>query len=86
MRVGAQRGAILARKPKIADLELPLVAVQDVAGLQISVQDPVFVQVVHPLEQLQHQALHLQAVGHYVRLLLQILCVQLFCRGTPFFL
>jgi len=59
VRVWAQRGPILPRQSKIAYLELPLVAVQDVARLQVAVQHPVLVQVVHPTEQLLHQALHL---------------------------
>ena len=58
--VRAQRRSVLARQPEVADLELALVAVQDVAGLEVAVQDPVLVQVVHPAEQLLHQALYLR--------------------------
>ena len=58
--VGAEGGPKLACKPKIAHLELSPVAVQDVAGLQVSVQHPVLVEVVHASKQLLHQALHLR--------------------------
>ena len=37
----------LPRQPKVAELELATVGVQDVGGLQVAVDDPVFVQVCH---------------------------------------
>ena len=77
--VGAQRGPVLARQAEVADLELAAVAVQDVAGLQVAVQHPVLVQVVHPAEQLQHQALHLRQQ----QARLSAMPSYLFCTTTP---
>ena len=60
MGVGPQGAAILAGQPKVTDLEVPLVVVQDVGGFQVSVNDPVVVQVGHTGNQLPHQCLDLQ--------------------------
>mmetsp|Transcript_12080 Transcript_12080/g.30515 ORF Transcript_12080/g.30515 Transcript_12080/m.30515 type:complete len:653 (-) Transcript_12080:267-2225(-) len=57
---------VLPGQPKVAHLELPPVVVQDVGGLQISVQDPVLMQVRHAREQLEHELLRLR---HRKRLL-----------------
>ena len=61
MSVGPQGAAILAGQPKVTNLEVPLVIVQDVGGLQVSVDDPVVVQVRHASYQLPHQCLDLRA-------------------------
>ncbi len=58
--VGAQGGPELAGEAKIADLELSAVAIEDVAGLEVSVQHPVVMQVGDARKQLAHQALHLR--------------------------
>lgn len=60
MGVGPEGAAVLAGQAKVTDLQVPLVVVQDVAGLQVPVDDPVVVQVGHPGNELLHQALDLQ--------------------------
>lgn len=45
---------------KIANLHNPLVAVQDVGGLEVPMQDPVLVQICHSAEDLAHDALGLR--------------------------
>lgn len=57
--VGAEWVTILPCQSKVTDLELPTVAVQQVAGLEVSVNDPSVVQEGHTLQQLLHQALDL---------------------------
>lgn len=47
MGVGSEGAAILAGQPKVTDLQVPLVVVQDVGGLEIPVDDPVIMQVGH---------------------------------------
>ena len=54
MGVRPERAAILTGQAKVTDLEVPLVVVQDVGGLQVSMDDPVVMQVAHTLYQLPH--------------------------------
>ena len=60
MGVRPQGAAILAGQAKVTDLEVPLVVVQYVGGLQVSVDDPIVVQILDTLQQLPHQCLDLQ--------------------------
>lgn len=60
MGVSPEGAAILAGQPKVTDLEVPLVIVQDVGGLQVSVDDPVVMQVADAGYQLPHQRLDLR--------------------------
>ena len=60
MGVGPQGAAILAGQAKVTDLEVPLVVVQDVGGLQVSVDDPIVMQILDTLQKLPHQCLDLQ--------------------------
>ena len=61
MGVGPEGATILAGQPKVTDLEVPLVVVQDVGGLQVSVDDPIVMQVAHAGYELPHQRLDLCA-------------------------
>ena len=63
MGVCPQGAAILPCQAEVTDFEVPLVVVQDVGGLQVSVDDPVVVQVAHACDQLPHQGLDLQQGG-----------------------
>ena len=60
MGVCPQGAAVLPCQAEVTDFEVPLVVVQDVGGLQVSVDDPVVVQVAHACYQLPHQRLDLQ--------------------------
>ncbi len=60
MGVGPQGAAILAGQAKVTDLEVPLVVVQYVGGLEVPVDDPVVMQVLDTLQQLPHQGLDLR--------------------------
>lgn len=57
--VGAEWVPVLPGQSKITDLELPAVAVQQVAGLQVPVNNPSVVQEGDTLQQLLHQTLDL---------------------------
>lgn len=64
MGVGSQGAPILAGQAEVTDLEVALVVVQDVGGFQVSVDDPVVMQVLHSCYELVHQALDLQCAEH----------------------
>ena len=63
MGVRPEGAAILAGQPKVTDLEVPLVVVQDVGGLQVPVDDPIVMQVGNAGYQLPHQRLDLHMIG-----------------------
>ena len=47
--VGSERTAILPCQTEVTNLQLPLVVIQDVGGLQVAMQHPVVVQILHSL-------------------------------------
>ena len=55
--VGLLKGMEVARKAKVADLEVPVAREQQVGQLQVAAHDPARVQVVHGLQQL-HEHRH----------------------------
>lgn len=57
---GPEWVAILSCQAHVTDLELALIAVQQIGGLEVSVQHPGVVKVRHTLKQLMHQTFHLQ--------------------------
>lgn len=65
--VRLQGAAELASHAKVADFELATVIVQNIGRLEVTVQHPVVMQVVHPIQELIHEALDLHACADMLR-------------------
>lgn len=77
---GPQRAAILSRQAKVTDLQLPCVAVQQVAGLEVTVNHPVVMQVGYALQELLHQALDLRRTAMQRCAVFMQVCVRVWAR------
>merc|ERR550534_677450 len=63
-----QRAAIFTCQTKVAHLEDSVVAEEEIACFQVSVQDPIVVEMMYCPEELLHQTLHLSRQKHLILL------------------